>query len=155
MAMIHEKLYQEQDFSRINFGDYISNLVNILYQSYGVSQQRIHLHLNIGKVPLGIDIAIPCGLIINEMITNSLAHAFPDAASGNIWIEMHCDIKGMIRLKVEDDGIGLPKKFDLNKSNTLGLYLIKMLTEYQLRGSVHLNSKQGTEIVVEFPMEYQ
>jgi two-component sensor histidine kinase len=155
MALIHEKLYQATDFTRINFREYISNMIRILYQSYGIPQQRIRFHMNIENTPLGIDNAIPCGLIINEIITNSLTHAFPDKSSGNIWIDMHRLPKELIHLSVKDDGIGLPKKFDVEKSNSLGLYLIKMLTEYQLRGSVSLNSKQGTEIVIEFPIEYK
>jgi PAS domain S-box-containing protein len=155
MALIHEKLYQAPDFTRIYFGEYISNMIRILYQSYGVSQQRIRFHMNIEHTPLGIDNAIPCGLIINEIISNSLTHAFPDESSGNIWIEMQHLPKGLIRLRVKDDGIGLPIKFNPKKSNTLGLYLIKMLTEYQLHGFIYLTSKQGTEIVIEFPKEYK
>jgi len=150
MSLIHEKLYQSKDFTKIDLKGYIVDLVNGLFQSYGVNMNKIVLNINVENIPLGIDSAIPCGLIINELVTNSLKHAFPGDRKGEVRVILHLTQDNMIELVVGDNGIGLPENLDIKNIKSLGLHLVPMLAENQLMGSLDINNNNGTEFIIKF-----
>jgi two-component sensor histidine kinase len=156
MALIHEKLYQSDSLANIDFADYLSNLTSSLFSSYNVNHNEIHLNLNVSNVSLNIDTAIPCGLLINEMVSNSLKHAFPAGRSGGIWIDLSVTIDQHLRLTIRDNGVGLPANFNIKTVNTLGLSLVEALV-HQLEGELSIYSDNGAtfELVFPQPKEYK
>lgn len=149
MALVHEKLYQSKDLAKIDFNAYIRDMVTGLFQSYGISTDRIKLIFDVGEVSLGINSAIPCGLIINELVTNSLKYAFPDGRKGEIKIIVH-EIDNEMELVISDNGVGIPEVIDFRNTGSLGLKLVSILAERQLKGNVNLNRKAGTEFRIRF-----
>jgi PAS domain S-box-containing protein len=150
MSLVYEKLYRSKDFTKINFKEYIHNLANGVFQSYSGRSSNILLNLNIENVELGIDSAIPCGLIINELVTNSLKYAFPGEIKGEIKIVLGKIDGNEYELTVSDNGIGIPQDLDFRKTETLGLHLVSMLTEDQLSGKIDLDRSRGTEFIIRF-----
>lgn len=150
MSLIHEKLYQSRDLTSIDFKKYIKTLTGDLFRSYRVRSGRINLKIDVEDVLLGVEPAIPCGLIINELITNALKHAFPEGREGEIKVMIRSIGKDKTELAVSDDGIGMPKDLDLTSPTTLGLQLITMLAEDQLHGKIKLDRSQGTKIQIRF-----
>ena len=150
MALIHEKLYRSENFSRIDLKEYIDDLVSGLFQSYGISEDKVALNINAENVLLGIDSAIPCGLIINELVSNSLKHAFPEYESGEINILIHSTDEDMIELSIGDNGIGIPEDLDFRKTESLGLRIVNVLVDNQLHGEITLNRARGTEFKIQF-----
>lgn len=148
MAMIHEKLYQSQDLAKIDFADYIKSLASVLFASYGVGP-NIKLIIDVGNILFDVETAIPCGLIVNELLTNSIKHAFPQAKNGKINIELHLNDDGDFVLIVKDNGIGLPKDINFKNTDTLGLQLVNTLVG-QLEGNIELIRKAGTEFIITF-----
>jgi len=149
MALLHEKLYQSQDLARINAAEYIPDLVSSLFYSYEVTASIIDLKLNIEPVFLSLDAAIPCGLIINELVLNSLKHAFSNKTSGGIFVAFSRVINSRFILIVSDNGIGLPEDFDFRNTESLGLQLVNALTS-QLLGTIELDRSRGTEFKITF-----
>ena len=149
MALIHEKLYQSKDLAKINFADYIQELATSLFCSYEVNLNAITLKMNIEDVILGIDSAIPCGLIINELIVNSLKHAFPEGKQGEISINFCSKNANEFELVVSDTGIGLPKDLNLQNTKSLGLQLVNALTN-QLEGHIKIIKDSGLKISINF-----
>jgi two-component sensor histidine kinase/HAMP domain-containing protein len=150
MALIHEKLYQSGDLANIDFKEYIKKLSNFLLQSYGVNQSKIKLKNNVQQVSLGVDTAVPCGLIINELISNSLKHGFSEVATGEIRIDMGHDENDQLILKISDNGKGIPKDLNIEESDSLGLRLVYNLTT-QLNGTVEFFNNKGTTVKILFP----
>ncbi|MFH1115274.1 MAG: PAS domain S-box protein [Pseudomonadota bacterium] len=150
MAFIHEHLYQSQDLARIDFGEYIKDLMGALLQSYSHMGNRVSLKLDVEPVFLGVGTAIPCGLIMNELVSNCLRHAFPDGREGQIHVRLRSTGVHRYELSVVDDGAGLPKELDYRQSNSLGLRLVTNLTELQLRGNLQVGSCNGTTVRIEF-----
>lgn len=150
MSLIHEKLYQSKDLAKIDFKEYTEDLVTGLFQSYGISSSRITLNLDIEKISLTIDSAIPCGLIINELVTNSLKYAFPGDKKGEIKVTLHSIGAKVFELVVSDNGIGIPKELDFRNIESLGLHLVTILVENQLHGEIYLNRDNGTEFQIKF-----
>lgn len=148
MALIHEQLYQSKNLAKIDFVEYIQNLAANLFSSYDVNSEQIILHLNIENILLGLDIAIPYGLIINELISNSLKHAFPNNKQGNIYIDLYATDE-RYHLIIKDDGVGLPENLDPNNTDSLGLQIVAALTQ-QLEGSLKITSNNGTKFQIEF-----
>ncbi len=148
MAIIHEKLYQSRGLARIGFADYIKHLATYLLQSYVVDQASVTIETDVDNIFLDIDTAIPCGLIINELVTNSLKHAFTGAMEGCITIHLRED-KDKFILRVRDNGIGFPETIDFQNTETLGLQLINNLV-MQLEGTVELKINDGTEFKIIF-----
>jgi PAS domain S-box-containing protein len=150
MAMIHEQLYQSSTLSHINFGDYVKSLADNLFISYSVSD--VSQKIEIEPIILNIETAIPCGLILNELVSNSLKYAFPAGRSGEISIQFSSlksddrdnSAEKLYRMIVSDNGIGIPKHIDWNSTNSLGLRLVRILSR-QLEGVVELNCTNGTE----------
>jgi PAS domain S-box-containing protein len=148
MSYIHESLYQTKDFSSINFQDYITNLIQNLVQSYEIYSDETDLDLKVDSVQLALDQAIPCGLILNELITNALKYAYPNKKGGKITIEVY-EKNGKVTIRVQDFGVGLPKDFDISKTDTLGLSLVDTLID-QIDGELKLQTKNGTEFLIIF-----
>ena len=149
MALLHESLYQSESLSQINFPEYIRQLAAHLFRSYGVGNERVQLHTDLHRINLTLDTAVPCGLIINELLSNSLKYAFPDDRSGAIRIVMREDSAQQITLLVADDGIGLNSDLDWTTTPTLGLRLVRTLAQ-QLGARLEVNSKGGTEVQLTF-----
>ncbi len=146
MALIHEELYQSEDLANIDFKEYIQTLVHGLVRSYRVSAYDIALTIDVRDVSLGVDTAIPCGLIINELVSNSLKHAFPDG-KGQITVKAR-RVDGMTELLVSDNGIGIPDTIDFRNTETLGLRLVTILVEDQLKGNITLDTRKGTTFLI-------
>ena len=144
MALIHERLYQSKDFNKVDVADYVRGLTNHLFITFGVNKDIISLKVNIKNIFLNVDTAIPCGLIINEIVSNSLKHAFPDGKKGEIKISVHPLNKNEVELVVSDNGVGMPEEMDLKSTSSLGLNLVSMLVKDQLHGEIKLDKKGGT-----------
>jgi two-component sensor histidine kinase len=154
MALIHQTLYQSKDFARVDFHAFLLSFVPPLIQSYSVDPEQVVLDIHVAEVRLPIDAAIPCGLIVNELISNALKHAFPDGRRGTIGIDFTHDSDNHATLSVRDDGIGIPEDFSFERSDTLGVQLVYLLAG-QLGGTVTLE-RGGvpcpTRFVVRFPL---
>lgn len=149
MALIHEKLYQTEDLSSINFGQYIRSLTVHLFHTYKINPNIIQMKTDVADVFLDISRAIPCGLIINELVSNSLKHAFPDNKKGKICIRLELYNKRKIKLVVSDNGVGLPKNINFREPQTLGLQLVSDLVN-QIEGTVRLERARGTAFHISF-----
>ena len=145
MALIHERLYQSKDFARVDVADYVHSLTNQLLITCGIDQSDIKLKVDIKDIFLDMNTAIPCGLIINELVSNSLEHAFPRGTQGEIKIAMRPLNKNEIELIVSDNGVGMPEDMELINTQSLGLHLVSMLAEDQLHGEIKLDRKKGTK----------
>jgi two-component sensor histidine kinase len=150
MALIHENLYRSKDLSNIDFNDYIKSLANGLLLSYKMDTSKISLKINIETVSFAIETAIPCGLIINELISNSLKYAFPDGRIGEINISFRSLDKDELEIIVSNDGVSFPKDLDFRNTESLGLRLVTNLAETQLHGKIELNRSKGTEFQIRF-----
>jgi len=142
MALIHERLYQSGDLAKIDFAGYVRNLTGHLLRSYRANSSSVRLNLDIDPVPMNLDVAIPCGLIINELVSNSLKYAFPANNGGEISIRFADENGQGLRLTVRDNGVGMPPDTDLENSQSLGLKLVRSLTD-QLGGVVNYRSQNG------------
>jgi PAS domain S-box-containing protein len=149
MALIHERLYQSSDFARIDMGAYTRNLVTDLQHSYKIEESAVRLTLNLESIPFDITEAIPCGLIVNELVSNALKHAFPKGKEGEIAIQLLRGTTNQVALTVSDNGIGFPAHVDFRKSPSLGLTLINSLVE-QLEGAIELDQKGGSTFTITF-----
>ena len=148
MSFIHESLYQTQNFEVVNFTDYIITLSKNLIHSYSVNLDKVKLNLDLDKVFLTLDLSIPCGLIINEIISNSLKYAFPNNKSGAIFLSLK-ENKHKIILEIGDNGIGIPNHIDIKHTETLGLQLVDTLVE-QINAKLVLDKTKGTKFIIEF-----
>lgn len=151
MAMIHENLYQSPSLTRIDFKHYIKKLTSNIFHTYGVHNQKIELIFDIDEVELNIDTAMPCGLIINELVTNSLKYAFPESdrkSKGTIKIELKT-MQDHFKLVVSDNGVGIPEDVNPEDTETLGLLLVSNLVN-QIDGTVKFNGSHGTEFTITF-----
>lgn len=151
MALIHGMLYESKDFSSIHFGEYIGDLTQHLIASYELESRRIALKVDVSDFVMDIDRAIPCGLIINELVSNAIKHAFPDNRRGEISIRLTIDEKHWVSLTVADTGVGFPEWIDYKNTQTLGLQLVNTLVK-QLRGRMTVGAEQpGSLISITFP----
>jgi len=147
IAMIHEKLYQSHDLSHINFKDYLNSLLTNLFYSYGV-RPHINLMLNLDEVYLNMETAVPLGIIIIEIISNSLKYAFPNDMAGEIAVNL-TNNNGQYELIISDNGIGIPEEVDLKAGTTLGLQLVDSLVN-QIDGTIELDKTEGTKYIINF-----
>jgi two-component sensor histidine kinase/PAS domain-containing protein len=143
MALIHEKLYQSSDLAHIDFGEYVEGLVNSLIQTYRIRSSQVAVKVMADRTTLDLDAAIPCGLIINELVTNSLKYAFPDERPGTITVIFKRNAEDQFTLVVSDDGIGLPAGFDPKTANSLGLKVVSSLAR-QISGALEIDCAKGT-----------
>jgi PAS domain S-box-containing protein len=152
MALIHEKIYRSEDFMKIDFAAYMHDLVALLMRSYGVRSERVDLAVEGENVFLEVSTAIPCGLIVNELVSNSLKHAFPDGRKGAVDVILKMDEREnetAYILTVRDNGVGMEETMDLERPRSLGLQLVKVLVG-QLKGALRMKVDGGTEFTVTF-----
>jgi two-component sensor histidine kinase len=148
IALFHEKLYQSKDLAQIEIAEYLKSLTAGLFATYGVDPDRLVLSVNAEDVPLSVDAAISCGLIVNELVSNSLKHAFPERRTGTVEVILRGDGRTAV-LEVKDDGVGFPADLDVRNAGTLGLKLVSILTD-QIRGSIEVDSARGTRFIIRF-----
>ena len=153
MASVHETLYSTESLSDIEFKTYASKLARTIFQTYGVSSSQVELKIEAEEIKFGIDQATPLGLLINELVSNSLKHAFPENRSGEITIRLKKTDEDEIELVVSDNGIGLPEDFDLRNTDTLGFKLVRILAEGQLDGNIDLDRNSGSHFTIRFKLE--
>lgn len=164
MASIHEQFYQSPDLAKIDFNHYIHTLANHLFQSYGISQSQVQLLIDVQEVSLSLDLAVPCGLMINELISNALKYAFPDQRPGCLTIRLQPTPPdapstpaqaglptSYCCLVVQDDGIGLPASLDWSTAPSLGLRIVRNLAE-QIKGHCQIRSDRGFTFQLTFPL---
>ena len=150
MALVHEKLYLTKGISSIRLSDYISDLAHSIMLTFHAQERGISLRLDVEDVELEMERAITCGLIINEVVSNSLTHAFPDGRNGEIWISLHSHDRDTVELDIGDNGVGIPDGVDPRKTGTLGMRLIFSLAEEQMEGSIELVRGRGTTYRIRF-----
>ncbi|MBN1814580.1 MAG: PAS domain S-box protein [Anaerolineae bacterium] len=154
IALVHEKLYRSPDLARIDSGEYIRDLVAQLFRLHQARSSTAVLEMSIDDVPLDLDMAIPCGLIINELISNALKHAFPEDGGGRICVGLHLQDDWLV-LTVSDTGVGLPDDLDYQSAQSLGLQLVDTLVE-QLDGTIEVDSgREGTTFQITFAQPQQ
>lgn len=146
MALIHEKLYQSSNLARIDFGDYVEKLATYLVQAYRAQAHGVRLQVDVKPVYLDVDTAVPCGLILNELIANALKHGFVNGRSGQIHISLH-PTDDQIILEIADDGVGIPPEINIRQSRSLGLQLVNTLVN-QINGQITLNRENGTAFIL-------
>lgn len=149
MALIHEKLYQSQSLADIDFSEYVRSLSSDLFRSYQRNFTTVQLDIQTDDISLELDLAVSCGLILNELMTNALKYAFPDGRCGTICVELRAAPGRTLSLQVADDGVGLPKDLDLSKSKSLGLQLVNNLVS-QLEGRLEVDRSAGAAFTVSF-----
>jgi two-component sensor histidine kinase len=150
MALLHEILYQSEDLAMVDFSKYVRRMVEHLFRSYGMDHRRITLCAELDAVAMELDDALPCALLISEVISNSLKHAFPDNREGEIRIVLRRQPGSEVSLSMADNGVGLPGGLDWTSSRSLGLRLVRALSE-QLHASLDIRSEGGTEVRLSFP----
>jgi len=148
MSLIHEKLYKSADISQIDMGNYLKDLVGHLLKAYNLSTARIEFNINAENILMSIDTAIPCGLIVNELINNILKHAFPDGYNGKIELNLRRSDENVV-LEVIDNGVGVPDSFNMDKNDSLGMQLVDTLVK-QLDGVIEVTRTDGTRFSIEF-----
>ena len=149
MALVHERLYRSRDLAAIDFSQYIQSLAAFLFRSYGGNERKVKLDLDIEEVLLAVDVAIPCGLIINELVSNSLKHAFPGTAVGTIGVSLRRN-GDMCTLIVKDDGVGFPAAVNIRESESLGLQLVHTLAT-QIGATMEVENLKGAKFALQFP----
>ena len=151
MALVHEKLYRAKDLSRIDFAEYAQQLVTMLARSYRTASKPVNVRFELAKVRLNLDTSVPCGLILNELVSNALKYAFPNdgLVEAEVTVTLSIEKEGFHLLTISDNGVGIPEEIDISNTPTLGLQVVSMLSE-QLGGSVQLERGNGTKFRVMF-----
>jgi two-component system, sensor histidine kinase PdtaS len=151
MALIHQTLYQSKDFARVDINNFLESLVPSLMTSYGVQPDRIAVYVDALGVLLPINVAIPCGLVVNELISNALKHAFPRGQSGEITVLLRNEPGEQVILSVSDNGVGIPDDLDIAETATLGLQLVRLLAD-QLGADVTIQRSNPTRFELRSPI---
>jgi len=149
MSLVHEKLYQSRDMSKIDLADYIQGLAAHLFHVYLVNPEQVRMETEFEELSLDINSAVPCGLILNELISNALKHAFPEDRTGVIKIGLRRGPGGAVELRVADDGVGFPKGLDFRKAESFGLQIVNLLVD-QLEATIEIDRTKGTAFTVTF-----
>ncbi len=150
MAIVHEKLYKNENLAAIRFKEYVESLVSDLFRTYGRLSRRVVKRVEVEDISLGIECATPCGLIINELVTNSLKYAFPNEREGKILVALEKNNEDEILLTVSDNGVGIPEELDVRNTESMGLHLVKILSEDQLEGKMEIERHAGTSFHISF-----
>jgi two-component system, sensor histidine kinase PdtaS len=151
MALIHQTLNGSKDFESVGFAQFSETLLSVLVRSYGVEPDRIAIRIDVEPVDLPVDIAVPCGLILNELVTNAIKHAFPDRDHGEIRIALTRQLGNEVLLSVSDNGVGLPDHLDTRTTETVGLQLVELLAT-QLDGEISIHRSGPTRISLRLPI---
>jgi len=149
MALIHDKLFRSKRMAAVDFGNYINALIIELNNFYKIDTNRIHIHQKIEEIRLDISKAIPCGLIVNELVTNSMKYAFPDNREGDIWVSARYTGDSEAYIEIRDNGIGLGKDLIFEETQSMGLRIVRILTE-QLGGIIDIRHEKGTQFTLTF-----
>ncbi len=149
MSIVHEKLYRSDDIASIDFSEFVDELIRELLMSYCIMPDQIALSVEVEKIRLGVHYAIPCGLIINELVTNSFKYAFPGTTSGQIAIRMYRQADRQIYLELKDNGVGIPEELDIKNSKSMGLRLVSILIQ-QIKGEYQIERMGGTIFKFQF-----
>ena len=149
MALIHDKLYRARDLAQVSFGEYVRDLTNNILTSYALPARSVRVRFDIDDLSLSLDYAVPCGLILNELMSNCLKHAFPVGHAGTVYIGFHAEAEEELCLVVRDDGVGVPADVDLGRTSSLGWRLIRALVE-QLGGVVQCQTAGGMSVEIRF-----
>jgi PAS domain S-box-containing protein len=149
MSLVHETLYKYKDFVKLNFSEFVKTLTDYLFRAYQKEAGEITLELKLEQVKLKLDKAIPCGLIISELISNSLKYAFPNQIPGKISLSLNHDEHNYINLIIQDNGVGFPVDWESGKGKSLGMQLVNILTN-QLEGTIEINHRMGSEFKIRF-----
>jgi len=149
MGIVHEKLYRSESLSRVNFKDYLQSLARHLFQVYTIDPKLIQLSFDVTEISLDINTAIPCGLLVSELISNALKHAFPAGSKGEVKIAMQQTKGNKITLEVSDNGIGMDSALNIEELDSFGLQLVNLLTK-QLQGDLHFRNKNGAAFKITF-----
>ncbi len=152
MALVHESLYESDELDRVDYGQYLRRLVNFLFRSYSRNDVTCELHAR--RVHLDISLAVPCGLIVNELVSNSLKHGFPEGRGGVIGISIDTDENGTVTLKISDDGVGFPQNYDFNNPSSLGLQLVNDLA-LQMGASMQVSVEGGTSYTLTIAQQHR
>ncbi|TAL34051.1 MAG: PAS domain S-box protein [Spirochaetes bacterium] len=153
IALVHQKLYQSQNLSRIDLKDYIEELVPLLISSYGLAGGAVNQEYALESADVLIDAAIPCGLVLNELVSNTLKYAFPDGARGTLGVSLRRLPGGEIEIGFADDGVGMPPGFDFAHVKTLGIAMITTIVRHQMQGSIEFPEHDGFRCVIRFNPE--
>jgi two-component sensor histidine kinase len=151
MALLHELLSGAGDLERIDLGHYLRRLALQIFEAYGVDRERIPLTLQAGAVSVEAHTAVPCGLLLHEVLSNCLQHAFPGGLEGTVALTLRAEPPGQVTLTIRDTGVGVPVDLDLRHGGSFGLQLIRALTE-QLQGTLLVTRDQGTGVTLRFPI---
>jgi two-component sensor histidine kinase len=151
MTLVHEQLYRSHEYAHIDLCEYVDQLVSTLFNMYEVGPDQIQFNLDAKDVNLDLERAIPCGLLLNELITNSLKYAFPQGMRGHIKIKIKPSEEHLM-LEFSDNGVGLPKHIDFHNTHSLGLQLIYLLTTHDLHGTITLDRRKGTMYRIDIPL---
>ena len=151
MAMVHERLYRSQNLAWIDFGEHVRDLARMLTSSYSKTAAQVQVFIEAETAPVQLETAIPAGLILNELVSNSLKHAFPAGRHGTLKVRLHSPRPDQLLLSVEDDGVGLPAGFDWDQAGSLGLRMVRDLAR-QIRGTLEIRRNGGTTFVLSFPV---
>ena len=154
MGLVHEKLYGSKDLAMVDFHGYAESLVSGLFGSYGADTAKITSTLEIHNVPVDVDTAVSCGLIINELVSNALKHAFVSLKGGEILVKLCQENSESLVLKVEDNGVGFPEELNFRETETLGLQLVGMMVE-QLEGKIELDCSTGSRFQITLPNQIE
>lgn len=156
MALVHEKLYQSQSLSEIDLGSYIREVVISLVNNMAPGG-KIGVHFDLQPCPISIDYAVPLGLVINEIVTNSVKHGFPAQQTGRVLVRLSLEQNNTILLDVEDNGVGLANGIDLDSATSFGMQIVSSLIRMQLKGRVTLDGHSGTRYHIRFtkPQGYE
>ncbi|MGC1396579.1 MAG: histidine kinase dimerization/phosphoacceptor domain -containing protein, partial [Coleofasciculaceae cyanobacterium] len=149
MSLVHETLYKYKDFVKLNFSEFVKTLTDYLFRAYQKEASEIILELKLEQVKLKLDKAIPCGLIISELVSNSLKYAFPEQMPGKISLSLNHDQHNYINLIIQDNGVGFPVDWESGKGKSLGMQLVNILTN-QLEGTIEINHRMGSEFKIRF-----
>jgi PAS domain S-box-containing protein len=152
IALVHEKLYRTESFANIKFSGYAKSLAASVFEATRISPSTVALNLVVEDIDLAVDKALPCGLILNELISNALKHGFPNGRRGVIRVELRRSDRASACLVVADDGVGMAAGLDLDKSKSIGMRLVSMLTR-QLQGKLDLTREPGLTVRITFPIE--
>jgi len=151
MSIIHETLYRQKNLAHINLREYLARLTENLIRAYARSGVHVHFDIDAGGVAMDIDQAVPCGLIVSELVSNALKYAFPEKQVGRIAIQFKPLASQRIQMRISDDGVGLPADIDLSRTQTMGLATVNSLAQRQLQAEIAIVREQGTGFIFRFP----
>ncbi len=150
MLMVQQQLYESQDFRNLTLDTYLEDLACAIFHNLNTNRGRIEVKFNLAPALVSADTAIPCGLLLNELLTNAVKYAFPNGRDGEILIALHPKEADQLEIRVRDTGVGLPDDFELRQANSLGLQLVSSFVK-QLHGTLNITRAPGAEFVIRFP----